>query len=105
MAFEAIVKKQIVKLKGPSLKSVDLVMQELINTVKKCTKRVSLGYLSSQGMSRGFIHLSRPTARLCLLIPTLLKIVGIYARTKTLANCSGNCLFSEQSVLRHRVLP
>ncbi|VTJ57039.1 Hypothetical predicted protein [Marmota monax] len=39
MAFEAIVKKQIVKLKGPSLKSVDLVMQELINTVKKCTKK------------------------------------------------------------------
>uniref|UniRef100_A0A5F9CS32 dynamin GTPase n=1 Tax=Oryctolagus cuniculus TaxID=9986 RepID=A0A5F9CS32_RABIT len=42
MAFEAIVKKQIVKLKGPSLKSVDLVMQELINTVKKCTKKVLL---------------------------------------------------------------
>ncbi|GAB1285606.1 Dynamin-3 [Apodemus speciosus] len=41
MAFEAIVKKQIVKLKGPSLKSVDLVMQELINTVKKCTKRLA----------------------------------------------------------------
>uniref|UniRef100_A0A8D2P8H5 Dynamin-type G domain-containing protein n=1 Tax=Zosterops lateralis melanops TaxID=1220523 RepID=A0A8D2P8H5_ZOSLA len=42
MAFEAIVKKQIVKLKGPCLKSVDLVMQELINTVKKCTKKVAL---------------------------------------------------------------
>ncbi|OBS81930.1 hypothetical protein A6R68_24081, partial [Neotoma lepida] len=42
MAFEAIVKKQIVKLKGPSLKSVDLVMQELINTVKKCTKKLIL---------------------------------------------------------------
>ncbi|KAB0376481.1 hypothetical protein FD755_010925 [Muntiacus reevesi] len=41
MAFEAIVKKQIVKLKGPSLKSVDLVIQELINTVKKCTKKGS----------------------------------------------------------------
>lgn len=41
MAFEAIVKKQIVKLKGPCLKSVDLVMQELINTVKKCTKKVT----------------------------------------------------------------
>uniref|UniRef100_H0UUU6 dynamin GTPase n=1 Tax=Cavia porcellus TaxID=10141 RepID=H0UUU6_CAVPO len=41
MAFEAIVKKQIVKLKGPSLKSVDLVMQELINTVKKCTKKLA----------------------------------------------------------------
>ncbi|KFQ65314.1 Dynamin-3, partial [Pelecanus crispus] len=41
MAFEAIVKKQIVKLKGPCLKSVDLVMQELINTVKKCTKKLA----------------------------------------------------------------
>ena len=34
-------KKQIVKLKGPCLKSVDLVMQELINTVKKCTKKLA----------------------------------------------------------------
>uniref|UniRef100_A0A8D0GL76 dynamin GTPase n=1 Tax=Sphenodon punctatus TaxID=8508 RepID=A0A8D0GL76_SPHPU len=41
MAFEAIVKKQIVKLKGPCLKSVDLVMQELISTVKKCTKKLA----------------------------------------------------------------
>lgn len=48
MAFEAIVKKQIVKLKGPSLKSVDLVIQELINTVKKCTKKVSLNCLTFQ---------------------------------------------------------
>ncbi|XP_053325008.1 dynamin-3 [Spea bombifrons] len=41
MAFEAIVKKQIVKLKGPALKCVDLVMQELINTVKKCAAKLS----------------------------------------------------------------
>ncbi|XP_075472841.1 dynamin-3 isoform X8 [Ascaphus truei] len=41
MAFEAIVKKQIVKLKGPSLKCVDLVMQELINTVRKCASKLS----------------------------------------------------------------
>ncbi|KAM8930177.1 dynamin-3 [Pelodytes ibericus] len=40
MAFEAIVKKQIVKLKGPALKCVDLVMQELINTVRKCTAKL-----------------------------------------------------------------
>jgi hypothetical protein len=53
MAFEAIVKKQIVKLKGPSLKSVDLVMQELINTVKKCTKKVSLNCVPS---SDNFIY-------------------------------------------------
>uniref|UniRef100_A0A8C5PH99 dynamin GTPase n=1 Tax=Leptobrachium leishanense TaxID=445787 RepID=A0A8C5PH99_9ANUR len=41
MAFEAIVKKQIVKLKGPALKCVDLVMQELIDTVRKCTAKLS----------------------------------------------------------------
>ncbi|OCT85224.1 hypothetical protein XELAEV_18023388mg [Xenopus laevis] len=41
LAFEAIVKKQIVKLKGPTLKCVDLVMQELINTIKKCTSKLS----------------------------------------------------------------
>uniref|UniRef100_A0A672IA77 Interferon-induced GTP-binding protein Mx n=1 Tax=Salarias fasciatus TaxID=181472 RepID=A0A672IA77_SALFA len=33
LAFEAIVKKQIVKLKTPCLKCIDLVIQELINTV------------------------------------------------------------------------
>ncbi|XP_073449330.1 dynamin-3 isoform X2 [Aquarana catesbeiana] len=40
-AFEAIVKKQIVKLKGPALKCVDLVMQELLNTVRKCNSKLS----------------------------------------------------------------
>ncbi|KAG8436674.1 hypothetical protein GDO86_007677 [Hymenochirus boettgeri] len=40
LAFEAIVKKQIIKLKGPALKCVDLVMQELINTIKKCTAKL-----------------------------------------------------------------
>ncbi|KAK1165047.1 hypothetical protein AOXY_G13471 [Acipenser oxyrinchus oxyrinchus] len=37
MAFEAIVKKQIVKLKEPCLKCVDMVIQELINTVRQCS--------------------------------------------------------------------
>uniref|UniRef100_A0AAQ5ZIV6 Interferon-induced GTP-binding protein Mx n=1 Tax=Amphiprion ocellaris TaxID=80972 RepID=A0AAQ5ZIV6_AMPOC len=34
MAFEAIVKKQVIKLKGPCVKCVDMVIQELINTVQ-----------------------------------------------------------------------
>lgn len=42
MAFEAIVKKQIIKLKEPCLKCIDLVIQELINTVRQCTNKVSL---------------------------------------------------------------
>ncbi|KAI4892568.1 hypothetical protein NFI96_024733 [Prochilodus magdalenae] len=40
MAFEAIVKKQIVKLKGPCLKCVDMVVQELIATVTQCTNKL-----------------------------------------------------------------
>uniref|UniRef100_A0A8C5DBU3 Interferon-induced GTP-binding protein Mx n=1 Tax=Gouania willdenowi TaxID=441366 RepID=A0A8C5DBU3_GOUWI len=43
LAFEAIVKKQIIKLKEPCLKCIDLVIQELINTVRQCTnKKVNL---------------------------------------------------------------
>ncbi|XP_029165070.1 dynamin isoform X11 [Nylanderia fulva] len=41
MAFEAIVKKQINRLKEPSLKCVDLVVQELSNVVRICTDRMS----------------------------------------------------------------
>ncbi|XP_028831337.1 dynamin-3 isoform X2 [Denticeps clupeoides] len=40
MAFEAIVKKQIVKLKEPCIKCVDLVIQELINTVRQCSNKL-----------------------------------------------------------------
>uniref|UniRef100_A0AAQ5YCN8 Dynamin n=1 Tax=Amphiprion ocellaris TaxID=80972 RepID=A0AAQ5YCN8_AMPOC len=43
MAFEAIVKKQVIKLKGPCVKCVDMVIQELINTVQNV--RFLLGYL------------------------------------------------------------
>ncbi|KAK0136667.1 Dynamin-2 [Merluccius polli] len=35
LAFEAIVKKQIIKLKEPCLKCIDLVIQELINTIRQ----------------------------------------------------------------------
>lgn len=40
LAFEAIVKKQIVKLKEPSLKCVDLVVSELATVIKKCAEKV-----------------------------------------------------------------
>ncbi|XP_014072341.2 dynamin-3 isoform X1 [Salmo salar] len=39
-AFEAIVKRQIIKLKGPCIKCVDMVIQELINTVRQCTAKL-----------------------------------------------------------------
>jgi dynamin GTPase len=41
MAFEAIVKKQISRLKEPSLKCVDLVVTELSNVVRICTDKMS----------------------------------------------------------------
>ncbi|KAM5237549.1 dynamin-2 isoform 4-T4 [Ctenodactylus gundi] len=41
MAFEAIVKRQIVKLKEPSLKCVDLVVSELATVIKKCAEKLS----------------------------------------------------------------
>ncbi|CAG5928914.1 unnamed protein product [Menidia menidia] len=43
LAFEAIVKKQIIKLKEPCLKCIDLVIQELINTVRQCTNKPRTG--------------------------------------------------------------
>lgn len=42
MAFEAIVKKQVIKLKEPCVKCVDMVIQELINTVRQCSNKVAL---------------------------------------------------------------
>ena len=43
MAFEAIVKEQIVKLLPPSIKCVDLVSTELNDVVQKCSEGVSIG--------------------------------------------------------------
>ncbi|ODN03957.1 Dynamin [Orchesella cincta] len=41
MAFEAIVKKQITRLKEPCLKCVDLVVQELLNVVRLCAEKMN----------------------------------------------------------------
>lgn len=41
MAFETIVKKQVKKTKEPCVKCVDMVISELINTVRQCTKKVT----------------------------------------------------------------
>ena len=40
MAFEAIVKKQIARLKEPSIKCIDLVVQELTNVVRYVSEKV-----------------------------------------------------------------
>uniref|UniRef100_A0A8C2XRV4 Interferon-induced GTP-binding protein Mx n=1 Tax=Cyclopterus lumpus TaxID=8103 RepID=A0A8C2XRV4_CYCLU len=41
LAFEAIVKKQISRLKGPCVQFVDMVSQELITTVYQCINQLS----------------------------------------------------------------
>ncbi|XP_051741537.1 dynamin-2 isoform X2 [Ctenopharyngodon idella] len=41
LAFEAIVKKQVVKLKEPCLKCVDLVVSELATLILKCTEKLN----------------------------------------------------------------
>lgn len=40
LAFEAIVKKQIQKLKEPTLKCIDMVVSELTSTIQKCSQKV-----------------------------------------------------------------
>lgn len=42
MAFEAIVKKQIEKLRTPSLKCCDLVVTELTTAIRKCSEKVKM---------------------------------------------------------------
>lgn len=62
MAFEAIVKKQINRLKEPSLKCVDLVVLELSNVVRICTDKVSFPRVSSTS------HELKPDVRFLILI-------------------------------------
>ena len=40
MAFETIVKRQIEKLKQPSMKCVDMVIAELTSVIRHCTSKV-----------------------------------------------------------------
>lgn len=40
MAFETIVKRLIAQLKEPCQKCVDMVISELVNTVRQCTQKV-----------------------------------------------------------------
>uniref|UniRef100_A0A672ZNV4 Interferon-induced GTP-binding protein Mx n=1 Tax=Sphaeramia orbicularis TaxID=375764 RepID=A0A672ZNV4_9TELE len=40
MAFETIVKRQIAQIKEPCQKCVDMVISELVNTVRQCTQKV-----------------------------------------------------------------
>nr|XP_015222591.1 PREDICTED: dynamin-1 isoform X10 [Lepisosteus oculatus] len=52
LAFEAIVKKQIQKLKEPSLKCIDMVVSELTSTIRKCSEKLAQYPLLREEMER-----------------------------------------------------
>ncbi|XP_051552325.1 dynamin-1a [Myxocyprinus asiaticus] len=52
MAFETIVKRQISKIKEPCQKCVDMVISELVNTVRQCTKKLAQYPLLREEMER-----------------------------------------------------
>ncbi|XP_062334467.1 dynamin-1a [Osmerus eperlanus] len=52
MAFETIVKRQIGKIKEPCTKCVDLVITELVTTVRQCTKKLAQYPMLREEMER-----------------------------------------------------
>lgn len=50
LAFEATVKKQVQKLKEPSIKCVDMVVSELTSTIRKCSEKVR-GHRGGAGLA------------------------------------------------------
>uniref|UniRef100_A0A8D3CTK0 Interferon-induced GTP-binding protein Mx n=1 Tax=Scophthalmus maximus TaxID=52904 RepID=A0A8D3CTK0_SCOMX len=52
LAFEAIVKKQIQKLKEPTLKCVDMVVSELTFTIQKCSQKLAQYPMLREEMER-----------------------------------------------------
>uniref|UniRef100_A0AAY4BGN7 Dynamin-2 n=1 Tax=Denticeps clupeoides TaxID=299321 RepID=A0AAY4BGN7_9TELE len=52
LAFEAIVKKQIQKLKGPTLKCIDMVVSELTSTIRKCSEKLAQYPMLREEMER-----------------------------------------------------
>ncbi|XP_027881143.1 dynamin-1a isoform X6 [Xiphophorus couchianus] len=52
LAFEAIVKKQIQKLKEPTLKCIDMVVSELTSTIRKCSHKLAQYPMLREEMER-----------------------------------------------------
>uniref|UniRef100_A0A3B3RPN2 dynamin GTPase n=1 Tax=Paramormyrops kingsleyae TaxID=1676925 RepID=A0A3B3RPN2_9TELE len=52
MAFETIVKRQIGKIKEPCQKCVDMVISELVNTVRQCTRKLAQYPMLREEMER-----------------------------------------------------
>ncbi|XP_064165449.1 dynamin-1a isoform X17 [Anguilla rostrata] len=52
LAFEAIVKKQIQKVKEPCLKCIDMVVSELTSTIRKCSEKLAQYPMLREEMER-----------------------------------------------------
>ncbi|XP_016302350.1 dynamin-1-like isoform X1 [Sinocyclocheilus anshuiensis] len=52
MAFETIVKRQIGKIKEPCQKCVDMVISELVSTVRQCTKKLAQYHMLREELER-----------------------------------------------------
>ncbi|KAF6716055.1 Dynamin-1, partial [Oryzias melastigma] len=52
MAFETIVKRQIAQIKEPCQKCVDMVISELVNTVRQCTQKLAQYPMLREEMER-----------------------------------------------------
>uniref|UniRef100_A0A671QSQ5 dynamin GTPase n=1 Tax=Sinocyclocheilus anshuiensis TaxID=1608454 RepID=A0A671QSQ5_9TELE len=52
LAFEAIVKKQIQKLNGPCLKCIDMVVSELVSTIRKCSEKLAQYHMLREELER-----------------------------------------------------
>ena len=72
MAFEAIVKKQIGRLKEPSLKCIDLVVTELSNVVRMTAEKVERG----SGSLLAWLYLGYPLHEISLLFSNLFVLFG-----------------------------
>lgn len=65
MAFEAIVKKQISRLKEPSIKCIDLVVNELTNVVRTVSEKVR------KSLKTGMFSVAARGRRRCMALRVL----------------------------------
>lgn len=83
-------KKQVVKLKEPCLKCVDLVIQELINTVRQCTSKVSAPWQGTPD------HVETGVQSFGIRLPALLQPVPQGAVSPQIALVSKNMASSQR---------
>lgn len=81
MAFETIVKKQIIKLKAPCIKLIDMVTEELITTLYQCISKVHI--CGSKLYIMDWVNIKRPFD----FKPTLLCFVSFLCSSALSLNC------------------